>query len=896
MRPAGPRWPAARNAGPPIRVRAASVRAGPFRNFPRYSKHPLPLGLPPDPLGICSDMCMHRPSLPSVILPGVGFAPTRQRGGRGAAAAAAVFRHPRVRRRIRVEVAGDSSMLVLGAHAGSPPRGAGPPIGVRGTGVRAGPVSNFPRNIKTPRPPRSSLRPYRYCSDMCIHRPSLPSVIYPRVGLAPMPRWGGRGGAAAAGAFRHPRLGARTRVEVAGGSSMPAPGAHAGSPPRGAGPPIGVRWTGGGAGPVCKFPRYFKISRPCRCSLRPYRHCSDMCIHRPSLPSVIYPAVGFAPMPRWGGRGARSRPCHGARAPAPYGPRGGRERHLGLLGLSSRDARPVRPGRASRATGTRVRAVPVCNAPRYFGTLGVGFGRMPRRGGREGGRLLPRRDFRSTPHKSVASRRACPAPFVPEGAGPRPPRPRRMGAAAGRPRGGRAPASSVGPPGTRDPCDRDAHPVRPGRVSGPFPFATLLGTLERLGWALGGCPAGVVGRGGLLPPRPAFRSTPHRTVASRRACPAHLVPDGAGTRLPTSRRTGAAFGRPCPAAVRHFGSLHRPSREARPGRSGCAPRATGTRVRAVSVCNAPRFAGALGVGLRRMPRWGGKGVCPAWACLPPEPVAQRGWSRRAGGRAARARGRWPETRKDGRAGPIGRSGARFVVLPCLGARAAAAWSLGSAHLARADGRVARAAGPRGRAGRCPGSRKDGRARPIGLSDARAVPLSRLGARASAAWSLGSAQGRAPPAERRAGARARRGRSGRRAAVAPGPWPGRARSCSFFLVRARHGARALAPPSVRARARGPPPGPARLRAPRLARAGGHQGPRAAGCARGRARPPVGRMSVALGPNLGGALGVRFLGAGTVWPVGLDWRVGAAPDGAELGSAVCGLASKARSLSK
>ena len=457
-------------------------------------------------------------------------------------------------------------------------------------------------------------------------------------------------------------------------------------------------------------------------------------------------------------------------------------------------------------------------------------------------------------------------------------------------------ACSVCPPGTRDPCDRDAHPVRPGRVSGPFPFATLLGTLERLGWALGGCPAGVVGRGGLLPPRPAFRSTPHRTVASRRACPAHLVPDGAGTRLPTSRRTGAAFGRPCPAAVRHFGSLHRPSREARPGRSGCAPRATGTRVRAVSVCNAPRFAGALGVGLRRMPRWGGKGVCPAWACLPPEPVAQRGWSRRAGGRAARARGRWPETRKDGRAGPIGRSGARFVVLPCLGARAAAAWSLGSAHLARADGRVARAAGPRGRAGRCPGSRKDGRARPIGLSDARAVPLSRLGARASAAWSLGSAQGRAPPAERRAGARARRGRSGRRAAVAPGPWPGRARSCSFFLVRARHGARALAPPSVRARARGPPPGPARLRAPRLARAGGHQGPRAAGCARGRARPPVGRMSVALGPNLGGALGVRFLGAGTVWPVGLDWRVGAAPDGAELGSAVCGLASKARSLSK
>ena len=413
---------------------------------------------------------MHRPSLPSVILPGVGFAPTRQRGGRGAAAAAAVFRHPRVRRRIRVEVAGDSSMLVLGAHAGSPPRGAGPPIGVRGTGVRAGPVSNFPRNIKTPRPPRSSLRPYRYCSDMCIHRPSLPSVIYPRVGLAPMPRWGGRGGAAAAGAFRHPRSGARTRVEVAGGSSMPAPGAHAGSPPRGAGPPIGVRWTGGGAGPVCKFPRYFKISRPCRCSLRPYRHCSDMCIHRPPLPSVIYPAVGFAPLPRWGGRGARSRPCHGARAPAPYGPRGGRERHLGLLGLSSRDARPVRPGRASRATGTRVRAVPVCNAPRYFGTLGVGFGRMPRRGGREGGSAaaaagLPLHSAQdrclaaglpgtSRPRRS----RHAPADFPAHGRCLRPSVP-----------GGRAPlrlppsalpGSASRTFGMRTPCDRDSRPGR----------------------------------------------------------------------------------------------------------------------------------------------------------------------------------------------------------------------------------------------------------------------------------------------------------------------------------------------------------------------------------------------------------------------------------------------------
>ena len=581
---------------------------------------------------------------------------------------------------------------------------------------------------------------------------------------------------------------------------------------------------------------------------------------------------------------AAGRP-RGGRAPASsVGPPGTRD-------PCDRDAHPVRPGRVS---GRFPFATLLGTLERLGWALGgcpvgvVGRGGWRRRGG-------PSAPLRTSPLPRGGRARHRSSPTEPS-------RARRLSGARAPPPAVRArrpcatSASSVGPPGTRDPCDRDAHPVRPGRVSGPFPFATLLGTLERLGWALGGCPAGVVGRGGLLPPRPAFRSTPHRTVASRRACPAHLVPDGAGTRLPTSRRTGAAFGRPCPAAVRHFGSLHRPSREARPGRSGCAPRATGTRVRAVSVCNAPRFAGALGVGLRRMPRWGGKGVCPAWACLPPEPVAQRGWSRRAGGRAARARGRWPETRKDGRAGPIGRSGARFVVLPRLGARAAVAWSLGSAHLARADGRVARAAGPRGRAGRCPGSRKDGRARPIGLSDARAVPLSRLGARASAAWSLGSAQGRAPPAERRAGARARRGRSGRRAAVAPGPWPGRARSCSFFLVRARHGARALAPPSVRARARGPPPGPARLRAPRLARAGGHQGPRAAGCARGRARPPVGRMSVALGPNLGGALGVRFLGAGTVWPVGLDWRVGAAPDGAELGSAVCGLASKARSLSK
>ena len=62
-------------------------------------------------------------------------------------------------------------------------------------------------------------------------------------------------------------------------------------------------------------------------------------------------------------------------------------------------------GRATRATGTRVRAVPVCNAPRYFGTLGVGFGRMPRWGGREGGLLPPRRAFRSTPHKPAVGTR-----------------------------------------------------------------------------------------------------------------------------------------------------------------------------------------------------------------------------------------------------------------------------------------------------------------------------------------------------------------------------------------------------------------------------------------------------------------------------------------------------------
>ena len=101
----------------------------------------------------------------------------------------------------------------------------------------------------------------------------------------------------------------------------------------------------------------------------------------------------------------RSRLCRGARAPPPSGRRGGRARHFGFLRRPSRDARPVRPGRASRATGSRVRAVPVCNAPRYFGTLGVGFGRMPRWGGREGGLLPPRRAFRSTPHKPAVGTR-----------------------------------------------------------------------------------------------------------------------------------------------------------------------------------------------------------------------------------------------------------------------------------------------------------------------------------------------------------------------------------------------------------------------------------------------------------------------------------------------------------
>ena len=126
--------------------------------------------------------------------------------------------------------------------------------------------------------------------------------------------------------------------------------------------------------------------------------------------------------------------------------------------LGARDASPGHPASESREGGTRVPALPVCNAARSFGTPGVGSARMPRWGGR--GFRVPL------------------SPGLARGCGMRGPSAR-----------GQAPSVR----GMRCPAIRRPKPAKAGRASRPSPFAMLLDHLEPPGWEPPGRPAGVVG-------------------------------------------------------------------------------------------------------------------------------------------------------------------------------------------------------------------------------------------------------------------------------------------------------------------------------------------------------------------------------------------------------------------